>query len=175
MNLGGVSEALIADSLPGMHYLHAEAPVKVIHRDLKSRNGSLLQPRWFAVKFPFFLNFLFIYFCPAVVMTADKVLKVGVLILTHEKSPFQHRRDGPLTFLIVVPVGISDLWLRCVQVPLSHHSHDGGGNLPLDGPRSHPESARLRDLRHLLLRRGELWSHTIIPPVAPSWNFRCWA
>uniref|UniRef100_A0A3B4ZP86 Abelson tyrosine-protein kinase 2-like n=1 Tax=Stegastes partitus TaxID=144197 RepID=A0A3B4ZP86_9TELE len=33
----------------GMHYLHAEAPVKVIHRDLKSRN---------------------------VVMTADKVLKI---------------------------------------------------------------------------------------------------
>ncbi|MEQ2301611.1 hypothetical protein AMECASPLE_037925, partial [Ameca splendens] len=32
-----------------MHYLHAEAPVKVIHRDLKSRN---------------------------VVMTADKVLKI---------------------------------------------------------------------------------------------------
>lgn len=25
----------------GMHYLHAEAPVKVIHRDLKSRNGIL--------------------------------------------------------------------------------------------------------------------------------------
>lgn len=33
-----------------MHYLHAEAPVKVIHRDLKSRNGSFLQPRWFIVK-----------------------------------------------------------------------------------------------------------------------------
>ncbi|XP_077412457.1 protein kinase Npk [Vanacampus margaritifer] len=33
----------------GMHYLHAEAPIKVIHRDLKSRN---------------------------VVMTADKVLKI---------------------------------------------------------------------------------------------------
>lgn len=26
--------------LSGMHYLHAEAPVKVIHRDLKSRNGN---------------------------------------------------------------------------------------------------------------------------------------
>jgi len=26
----------------GMHYLHAEAPVKVIHRDLKSRNGKFL-------------------------------------------------------------------------------------------------------------------------------------
>lgn len=25
----------------GMHYLHMEAPVKVIHRDLKSRNGEL--------------------------------------------------------------------------------------------------------------------------------------
>ncbi|KAK1789447.1 hypothetical protein P4O66_014894 [Electrophorus voltai] len=38
-----------ADIAKGMHYLHAEAPVKVIHRDLKSRN---------------------------VVMTADKVLKI---------------------------------------------------------------------------------------------------
>lgn len=26
----------------GMHYLHKEAPVKVIHRDLKSKNGNLL-------------------------------------------------------------------------------------------------------------------------------------
>uniref|UniRef100_A0A3B3VP68 Mitogen-activated protein kinase kinase kinase 20 n=1 Tax=Poecilia latipinna TaxID=48699 RepID=A0A3B3VP68_9TELE len=26
----------------GMHYLHAEAPVKVIHRDLKSRNGNMI-------------------------------------------------------------------------------------------------------------------------------------
>ncbi|CAG01996.1 unnamed protein product, partial [Tetraodon nigroviridis] len=42
----------------GMHYLHAEAPVKVIHRDLKSRN---------------------------VVMTAEKVLKVCVLILMYRK------------------------------------------------------------------------------------------
>lgn len=25
----------------GMHYLHSEAPVKVIHRDLKSRNGKM--------------------------------------------------------------------------------------------------------------------------------------
>lgn len=25
----------------GMHYLHMEAPVKVIHRDLKSRNGKV--------------------------------------------------------------------------------------------------------------------------------------
>ena len=24
----------------GMNYLHAEAPVKVIHRDLKSKNGN---------------------------------------------------------------------------------------------------------------------------------------
>lgn len=24
----------------GMHYLHKEAPVKVIHRDLKSKNGN---------------------------------------------------------------------------------------------------------------------------------------
>lgn len=24
-----------------MHYLHMEAPVKVIHRDLKSRNGKI--------------------------------------------------------------------------------------------------------------------------------------
>ena len=24
----------------GMHYLHREAPVKVIHRDLKSQNGT---------------------------------------------------------------------------------------------------------------------------------------
>ncbi|XP_076858915.1 mitogen-activated protein kinase kinase kinase 20 isoform X2 [Brachyhypopomus gauderio] len=38
-----------AEIAKGMHYLHAEAPVKVIHRDLKSRN---------------------------VVMTADKVLKI---------------------------------------------------------------------------------------------------
>uniref|UniRef100_A0AAY5EXC8 Protein kinase domain-containing protein n=1 Tax=Electrophorus electricus TaxID=8005 RepID=A0AAY5EXC8_ELEEL len=29
-----------ADIAKGMHYLHAEAPVKVIHRDLKSRNGT---------------------------------------------------------------------------------------------------------------------------------------
>ncbi|NWS70434.1 M3K20 kinase, partial [Crotophaga sulcirostris] len=28
------------DIAKGMHYLHMEAPVKVIHRDLKSRNGS---------------------------------------------------------------------------------------------------------------------------------------
>lgn len=25
-----------------MHYLHMEAPVKVIHRDLKSRNGNVV-------------------------------------------------------------------------------------------------------------------------------------
>ncbi|KAF0026427.1 hypothetical protein F2P81_021164 [Scophthalmus maximus] len=31
-----------ADIARGMHYLHSEAPVKVIHRDLKSRNVSLL-------------------------------------------------------------------------------------------------------------------------------------
>ncbi|KAM6919332.1 uncharacterized protein FYW49_008855 [Xenentodon cancila] len=50
----------------GMHYLHAEAPVKVIHRDLKSRN---------------------------VVMTADKVLKVcneSLVIYWETKSHTQH-------------------------------------------------------------------------------------
>lgn len=31
---------LMIGFLIGMHYLHAEAPVKVIHRDLKSRNGN---------------------------------------------------------------------------------------------------------------------------------------
>lgn len=25
----------------GMHYLHMEAPIRVIHRDLKSRNGNV--------------------------------------------------------------------------------------------------------------------------------------
>lgn len=43
LNPGRVSEELIAGYLAGMHYLHAEAPVKVIHRDLKSRNGSFLK------------------------------------------------------------------------------------------------------------------------------------
>lgn len=32
----------------GIHYLHAEAPVKVIHRDLKSRNGTLANSPEFA-------------------------------------------------------------------------------------------------------------------------------
>lgn len=50
LNLGRVSEALIVDHFPGMHYLHAEAPVKVIHRDLKSRNGWLLKLRSFIVE-----------------------------------------------------------------------------------------------------------------------------
>nr|XP_019957254.1 PREDICTED: mitogen-activated protein kinase kinase kinase 13-A-like [Paralichthys olivaceus] len=55
----------------GIHYLHAEAPVKVIHRDLKSRN---------------------------VVMTADKVLKVcnDDLFINGHSSPhishFLHNR-----------------------------------------------------------------------------------
>lgn len=39
----------------GMHYLHMEAPVKVIHRDLKSRNG-----RWL-----YLLILLFYYSSPA--------------------------------------------------------------------------------------------------------------
>lgn len=57
-----------------MHYLHAEAPVKVIHRDLKSRNGSLLESRnnMSVSEHPYLLPL----FCPAVVMTADRVLKV---------------------------------------------------------------------------------------------------
>ena len=31
----------ILTMIAGMHYLHAEAPIKVIHRDLKSRNGKI--------------------------------------------------------------------------------------------------------------------------------------
>ncbi|GLD71745.1 Abelson tyrosine-protein kinase 2-like protein [Lates japonicus] len=50
----------------GMHYLHAEAPVKVIHRDLKSRN---------------------------VVMTADKVLKICDFGASKFLSP-HHPHDG---------------------------------------------------------------------------------
>ncbi|XP_062383786.1 protein kinase Npk [Sardina pilchardus] len=48
MNMGQVMTWAV-DIAKGMHYLHSEAPVKVIHRDLKSRN---------------------------VVLTADKVLKI---------------------------------------------------------------------------------------------------
>ena len=47
--------------LAGLHYLHAEAPVKVIHRDLKSRNGNtqvfLLSAGYRTL----------IFFCPAAV------------------------------------------------------------------------------------------------------------
>ncbi|NXG46114.1 M3K20 kinase, partial [Psilopogon haemacephalus] len=35
------------DIAKGMHYLHMEAPVKVIHRDLKSRNGKLAEMKHF--------------------------------------------------------------------------------------------------------------------------------
>ncbi|XP_042558805.1 mitogen-activated protein kinase kinase kinase 20 [Clupea harengus] len=48
MNMGQVMTWAV-DIAKGMHYLHSEAPVKVIHRDLKSRN---------------------------VVLTADKLLKI---------------------------------------------------------------------------------------------------
>lgn len=42
-------------SAAGMHYLHSEAPVKVIHRDLKSRNGRrvLLPSRFCSLLFHF--------------------------------------------------------------------------------------------------------------------------
>lgn len=57
----------------GMHYLHMEAPVKVIHRDLKSRNGkwphrltlllyhSSLAPAW---RFPWFCSSWLVYTLP---------------------------------------------------------------------------------------------------------------
>lgn len=68
----------------GMHYLHAEAPVKVIHRDLKSRNGLSLEPPNRKLKCKTFFFFFFTTVTQldssvlpsTVVMTADKVLKV---------------------------------------------------------------------------------------------------
>ncbi|KAM7380533.1 hypothetical protein PAMP_003822 [Pampus punctatissimus] len=39
MNMGQIM-TWAAEIARGMHYLHSEAPVKVIHRDLKSRNGD---------------------------------------------------------------------------------------------------------------------------------------
>lgn len=86
------------DYLTGMHYLHAEAPVKVIHRDLKSRNGLFLKLLLFLMKIytnnPRFsllfvcllailvcqyfisLSYGFSVLSSTVVMTADRVLKV---------------------------------------------------------------------------------------------------
>lgn len=89
-----------------------------------------------------------------VVMTADKVLKVcssrseGILSATNlfcQTSLFA-------SFSVV----IVDLWLWCLKVSVQHHTHDGGGNLPLDGTRGHSEPTCVWDLRHLLLRCGEL-------------------
>ncbi|KAA8588141.1 hypothetical protein FQN60_001335 [Etheostoma spectabile] len=57
----------------GMHYLHSEAPVKVIHRDLKSRN---------------------------VVVAADKVLKVLWEMLTRE-IPFKGLEGLQVAWLVV--------------------------------------------------------------------------
>lgn len=101
-------QLLMLDFLTGMHYLHAEAPVKVIHRDLKSRNGNtwktittFLKHICTQVLFAICLHCVTISY-PAtltgflsftVVMTADRVLKVCVLPCTH------HHKSGTRLFL----------------------------------------------------------------------------
>lgn len=90
--------------LTGMHYLHGEAPVKVIHRDLKSRNGNWSKPQsnlffkpyayctystyvhgnmaslhCLSASYnllPLIVTHLWLVLSFTVVMTADKVLKV---------------------------------------------------------------------------------------------------
>lgn len=64
----------------------------------------------------------------------------------------------------------SDLWFWGIQVSDPHNPHVLGGHVPLDGSGGDPESARVRDLWHLLLRCGELISngccltYTLTPP-----------
>lgn len=88
-----------------------------------------------------------------VVMTADKVLKVWTSGST-QNSSFLHI-FGLTDHSLSLGVWTADLWLWCVQVSVPHHTHDGGGNLPLDGAGGHSEPTCVRDLRHLLLRCGE--------------------
>ena len=50
----------------GMNYLHFEAPIPVIHRDLKSRNGEIL--------LKLFINYFIIFY--TVVIAQDLTAKV---------------------------------------------------------------------------------------------------
>lgn len=62
-------------SAAGMHYLHSEAPVKVIHRDLKSRNGRrILLPSRFCSLLFHLLSLLFVFRHLVVVLTDFKWL-----------------------------------------------------------------------------------------------------
>ncbi|EMP35103.1 Mitogen-activated protein kinase kinase kinase MLT [Chelonia mydas] len=75
------------DIAKGMHYLHMEAPVKVIHRDLKSRNGK--QPRFDKVLSLFPGNVLYaeaqeevVENCFEQCKTAKRDLRIGPSILS---------------------------------------------------------------------------------------------
>lgn len=161
--------------LSGMHYLHAEAPVKVIHRDLKSRNGNA----WW-------LKLDFLNFC-----TSKHKLSICLLatvyyyIMSHsfwwdslfsllqwwwqqtkcwrfvrEKLVIYIQFTGAQVILCFLhcsfPLSlISDLWFWGIKVPLPYHPHDSGGHISLDGSWSHSELACVWDLRHLLLWCGE--------------------
>lgn len=70
----------------GMHYLHSEAPVKVIHRDLKSRNGKGFDfwnvfvsnsSTFICIHTPLCIHSCFDFLSSlTVVVSGDKVLKV---------------------------------------------------------------------------------------------------
>lgn len=145
----------------GMHYLHAEAPLKVIHRDLKSRNGELPAVMWLMLqnnivrKGKYFLNLLTTVSCFSNSCVSCRQCIKGSDPLFFQKQFLLWPYDKCNSDYVTNVLSVTDLWFWGIKVGFSHHTYVPGGHLPLDGPRSDPEFTRLRNLWHILIRRGQ--------------------